>query len=77
MSTEERVITIATEHLQPEGVITPDSKFAEDLGADSLDVVDLVMAIEEEFNITITDDEIAKLVTVQDVITHVDTKVAA
>lgn len=73
-TTQERVIAIANEHLKPEKEIYASSKFAEDLGADSLDVVDLVMAIEEEFGIVISDDEIAKLVTVQDAIDHVEQK---
>ena len=46
--------------------VTPDTKFADDLGADSLDVVQIVMAIEEEFDVEIPTEEIEKIVTVGD-----------
>ncbi len=52
--------------------VTNDAKFIEDLGADSLDVVELVMAFEEEFGIEVPDDEAEKLVTVGDVIRYVE-----
>ena len=52
--------------------IKDDAKFVEDLGADSLDVVELVMALEEKFDIEIPDDEAEKLATVQDAITYVE-----
>jgi acyl carrier protein len=52
--------------------ITNDAKFIEDLGADSLDVVELVMAFEEEFGIEVPDDEAEKLVTVGDVVRYVE-----
>ena len=48
--------------------VTPDAKLMEDLGADSLDVVELVMGIEEEFGVDIPDNEAEKLNTVQDVL---------
>ena len=54
--------------------IKADSKFTEDLGADSLDVVELVMALEEKFDIEIPDDEAEKLQTVQDVINYIESK---
>ncbi|MCL4432502.1 MAG: acyl carrier protein, partial [Epsilonproteobacteria bacterium] len=50
------------------------SKFVEDLGADSLDVVELVMALEEKFDIEIPDDEAEKIQTVQDVINYIEGK---
>lgn len=50
------------------------SKFAEDLGADSLDVVELVMALEEKFDIEIPDDEAEKIRTVQDVVNYIESK---
>lgn len=54
--------------------IKPDSKFVEDLGADSLDVVELVMALEEKFDIEIPDDEAEKIQTVQDVVDYIQSK---
>ena len=52
--------------------VTPEAKFIEDLGADSLDTVELVMALEEEFGLEIPDDEAEKLQSVGDVIKHVE-----
>jgi len=52
--------------------VTPEAKLIEDLGADSLDAVELVMAIEEEFGIEIPDEEAEKLAAVGDIITYVD-----
>ncbi len=52
--------------------VKPDSKFVEDLGADSLDVVELVMALEEKFDIEIPDDEAEKIQTVQDVVNYIE-----
>ena len=54
--------------------IKEDSKFVEDLGADSLDVVELVMALEEKFDIEIPDDEAEKIQTVKDVLDYVESK---
>ena len=54
-----------------EDVIKPESSFIDDLGADSLDTVELVMAFEEEFDLEITDDAAAKITTVQAAITHI------
>ena len=54
--------------------IKPEASFIEDLGADSLDIVELVMAMEEEFEIEIPDEEAEKLKTVNDVMTYVKTK---
>ncbi len=54
--------------------VKEDSKFVEDLGADSLDVVELVMALEEKFDIEIPDEEAEKIQTVQDVITYIESK---
>jgi len=54
--------------------IKEDSKFVEDLGADSLDVVELVMALEEKFDIEIPDDEAEKIQTVQDVVNYIESK---
>ncbi len=54
--------------------VKEDSKFVEDLGADSLDVVELVMALEEKFDIEIPDDEAEKIQTVQDVVNYIQSK---
>ena len=54
--------------------VTEDAKFVEDLGADSLDVVELVMALEEKFDIEIPVDEAEKIQTVKDVVTYIESK---
>ena len=70
---EQRIKDIIIEQL---GVtaeqVTPEAKFIEDLGADSLDTVELVMALEEEFGLETPDDEAEKLQSVGDVIKHVE-----
>jgi acyl carrier protein len=72
---EEKVKDIIVEQLgvNPEQV-TPQAKFIEDLGADSLDTVELVMAFEEEFNVEVPDEEAEKLQTVGDVIKYIEDK---
>ena len=67
MSTvEERVRQIVVEQLGvKEEEVSPDASFVDDLGADSLDTVELVMALEEEFNCEIPDEEAEKITTVQ------------
>ncbi len=74
MSYEEKVKEIIMEQL---GVgadqVTPQASFIDDLGADSLDTVELVMALEEEFNIEIPDEEAEKLTTVQQAIEYLNT----
>ncbi|MDH4476816.1 MAG: acyl carrier protein [Verrucomicrobiaceae bacterium] len=52
--------------------VTPEAKFIEDLGADSLDTVELVMAFEEEFSIDVPDDEAEKLQSVGDVVRYIE-----
>ncbi|MBQ9364963.1 MAG: acyl carrier protein [Schwartzia sp.] len=52
--------------------VTIDSTFIDDLGADSLDIVELIMAFEEEFGIEIPDEAAEKIKTVQDVVTYID-----
>ena len=54
--------------------IKDDAKFVEDLGADSLDVVELVMALEEKFDIEIPDDEAEKIQTISDVVAYIESK---
>ena len=72
-SSEEKVRGIIVEQL---GVnadqVTRESKMIEDLGADSLDAVELVMAVEEEFGLEVPDDQAEKLIAVGDVFDHVD-----
>jgi len=64
---DERVKKIIVEQLGVEAdEVTPEAKFIEDLGADSLDIVELVMALEEEFGIEIPDEDAEKIVTVKD-----------
>ena len=61
----------------PEDQIKPEASFVEDLGADSLDIVDLIMGIEEEFDIEIPDEDAEKLTTVEEAMTYVKTKLGA
>jgi acyl carrier protein len=71
-SIEERVKEIICEQLGvEEGEVTPAAKFIEDLGADSLDTVELVMAFEEEFDLEIPDEDAEKITTVGDAIQYI------
>jgi acyl carrier protein len=56
--------------------ITPESSFVDDLGADSLDLTELIMAMEDEFDLEIDDEEAQKLRTVQDAIKYIESKAA-
>ena len=56
--------------------VTPEASFTEDLGADSLDIVELVMAFEEEFGIEIPDEDAENISTVQDAINYIDQHVS-
>jgi acyl carrier protein len=72
MSVENRVKSIIADQLGvAEDQIKPESKFIEDLGADSLDIVELIMAMEEEFQTEIPDEEAEKIRTVGDAINYV------
>jgi len=69
---EERVKEIICEQLGvEEDEVTPNAKFIEDLGADSLDTVELVMAFEEEFGLEIPDEDAEKIATVGDAISYI------
>jgi acyl carrier protein len=70
-SVEERVKKIVAEQLGVKEDISNDASFVDDLGADSLDTVELVMALEEEFECEIPDDEAEKITTVQLAINYI------
>lgn len=72
----ERVRKVICEQLSvTEGEVSEDKRFQEDLNADSLDVVELIMALEEEFGIEIPDDDVANMKSVGDVTSYVAEKV--
>ena len=74
---EDQVKKIVVEHLGiDESKVTPDAKFIDDLGADSLDTVELVMAFEEEFGSEISDSDAEKILTVGDAIKFIESKAA-
>lgn len=74
-SVADKVKKIVVEQLGvSEDQVTPEAKFIEDLGADSLDLVELVMALEEEFGSDIPDEDAEKLTTVGDAIKYVESK---
>jgi acyl carrier protein len=74
----EKVIKIVAEQLNANiDDVTAESSIIDDLGADSLDVVDLVMAIEEEFDIEIPDEKVETMKTVEDIIKYVETNAEA
>jgi acyl carrier protein len=78
MAADEKVKAIIAEQLgvKPEEV-TSDASFIDDLGADSLDTVELVMALEEEFGIEIPDEDAEKMSKVSDAVKYIEEKVAA
>jgi len=71
MSKKTKIIKILQEHFNTE-IDNTDLSLIDDIGADSLDVVEVVMQIEEEFDIEITDEEVEKLTTVQEIIDYVE-----
>ena len=76
-SVEEKVKHIIVEQLGvDEEEVKADATFVDDLGADSLDVVELVMALEEEFGIEISDEDAEKLVSVQQAVSYIDSHAA-
>lgn len=75
MSVEEKVIGIVSDQLDtPKEDVSQGSSFVDDLKADSLDIVELVMALEDEFDIKIPDEDYDKIKTVGDVITYIEGK---
>jgi acyl carrier protein len=75
--TAERVKKIVVEHLGVEAEkVSEEASFIDDLGADSLDIVELVMAFEEEFGVEIPDDAAEKITTVKDAIDYIETNKA-
>ena len=73
MNTFDKVKAIVVEQLGvDEAEVTIDSTFIDDLGADSLDIVELIMAFEEEFNVEIPDDDAEKIKTVKDTVEYID-----
>jgi acyl carrier protein len=78
MSVEEKVKSIIVEQLGVDAAeVTPEASFVDDLGADSLDTVELVMAFEEAFNIEIPDEDAEKIQKVKDAIDYIDKHAAA
>lgn len=78
MSTFEQVKEIVAQKLGvKEADITESAAFVNDLGADSLDVVEFVMEVEKKFNITIPDEDAGKLITVGDAVKYIDAHVKA
>ena len=68
---KEKIVEIIANQLGiDQGDVTPQASVVDDLGADSLDVVELVMALEEEFNLEIPDEEAEKIKNVQDIFNH-------
>lgn len=75
MSIEEKIIELIVEQLDvTREECVPEASFIEDLGADSLDLVELIMAMEENFGIEISDEELQKIRTIQDVINFIKKK---
>ncbi len=76
-SIQERVKQIVVEQLDvQEEQVTLDASFGEQLGADSLDIVELVMALEKEFDLEIPDEEAEKITTVQEAVDYLEKKLA-
>lgn len=73
---QQRIFELIAEQLEKDlSEISPEMSFADDLGADSLDLVELIMTVEEEFNIEIPDEEAEKIKRVKDAINYVKSKI--
>jgi len=73
MAINQEMVEIIVEQLSVEkDKVIPEASFVDDLGADSLDLVELIMAMEEKFDIEIPDEDAEKIVTVQDAVNYVD-----
>ena len=71
----EKLKSILSEQLDiDENSITPDSLLVEDLGADSLDAIDIVMSVEDEFGIEIPDEDVENISTIGDIVDYIDSK---
>ncbi len=69
----EKVKAILVEQLSvDENIVTPDARISDDLGADSLDVMELLMTLEDEYGIFIPDEELASFETVSDIVTYME-----
>jgi acyl carrier protein len=78
MSVEDRVKSIIVEQLGVDAEeVTAEASFVEDLGADSLDTVELIMAFEEEFGVEISDDEAEKIRKVKDAVDYIEKRAKA
>lgn len=77
MDTFERVKKVIAEKLSIDDArITPEARFIDDLGADSLDMVELTMALEDEFGISISDEDAQRIMTVQDAVEFIENETA-
>lgn len=73
MSVQDKVKKIIAEKLSVDlEEVVPEASFVDDLGADSLDLVELIMSMEEEFEVDISDEDAEKIVTVKDAIDYID-----
>ncbi|CAG0975291.1 acyl carrier protein [Myxococcaceae bacterium] len=78
MQLEDRVTNIIVNHLNvSQEEVVPEASFVDDLGADSLDIVELVMAMEEEFDVEIPDEDAEKIQTIGDAIAYLKEKLEA
>lgn len=78
MSVGDRVQSIIVEQLGvDQDEVTAEASFTDDLGADSLDIVELVMAFEEEFGLEIPDEDAEKIATVKDAVTYIEANAAS